>query len=260
MNKFRNISLRALSVMLSAIISAALLFFIPADTSADTDADLNAMAEEIILLVNEARTEAGLRPLRAVPYLNDVANVRARECIFNFDHYRPNGDLFITALDDSLVPYSMAAENIAAGSFTAKDTFAQWKRSLNHWKSIMNPEYTHIGVGVAYDQNSEYQFYWEQFFVACDTQLPEQYIPERVKTVPVGTGDINGDSEINGFDIITICRYLEGDIELNELQFESADILKDGEITSADVMLLQKYILGDCKTIPITIDMILSGN
>lgn len=256
MSKVRNISLRALSLVLSVIMSAFVLSFIPADTRAEADMDLNSMAEEMILLVNEARTNAGLKPLKAVPYLNDIANIRARECIFKFDHYRPDGELFITVLDQTLVPYTAAAENIAAGSDTAEATFEQWKRSANHWKSIMNPKYTHIGVGVAYDEDSEYQFYWEQFFVACDVPIAEQ----NNNIVPKGSGDINGDSEINGFDLIMLCKYLEGEAELNDLQLESANVFKDKEINSYDVATLQKYILGDCKRIPVTFDMLSFDN
>ena len=233
-------------------------------THAVEDEELKAMAEEIIWLVNEARIEAGLLPLKAVPYLCDVAQVRARECIFEFSHWRSSEhtdeNLFITAVDVTLVPYAYAAENIAAGSSTAEATFNQWKNSPNHWRSIMNPDYTHIGVAVSYDMNSEYKYYWEQFFVAVSGKLNDQTIPKRYKTVPKSSGDINGDAEIDTFDLITVNQYLADDTAfLNDLQIESADMLKDNAITSADAMVLRKYILGEYKTLPVTMEMLLSG-
>ena len=220
---------------------------------------LKFMAERVIVLVNEARAEAGLEPLYMVPYICDMAMVRSREIIFDFSHIRSeNGENFASILDTSLVPYMRAAENIAAGTCTPEDVFEQWKNSPNHWKAIINPNYTHMGVGVAYDENSTYKWYWEQLFVSVDGKLDGQYIPERYKTVPASSGDINGDKDIDAFDVITINRYLAGEIKyINDLQLESADMLKDGVVTSADIMVLKKYILGEYKTLPMTIEDIM---
>lgn len=259
MGKLAKLCKKLLSV--GAALTVAVCFTSGFFGSAHPDEnDFPAMAEEIVILVNEAREAEGLKPVYMVPYLCDVANVRVRECIFNFSHTRPGGESFVTALDDSLVPYSKAAENIAAGSDTAEATFNQWKNSPSHWASIMNPEYTHIGVAVSYDMNSEYKYYWEQFFVATNKKLDNQTIPERYKTVPKSSGDINGDAEINTFDLIKVNQYLADDTAfLNELQISSADMLKDGAITSADAMVLRKYILGEYKTLPVTMEMLLSG-
>jgi uncharacterized protein YkwD len=262
MRKMKKLLCRSIAVILSFAFCFCCVFTAPADTHADTDADLAAMAEEILLLTNEARIAAGLKPLKTTPYLCDISNVRSRECIFEFSHNRPRPTVmpdgteeyrFFTVIDDSLVPWTRAAENIAAGSDTAIDTFNQWKKSDNHWATILNPEYTHIGISVAYDSNSEFKFYWEQIFVKVDGSLENEYIPERYKTVPIGLGDINGDNEINTFDLITINKYLEKKIELNDLQKESADLLKDKEITSADASVLRKYLLGEYKSLPVVI-------
>lgn len=259
MNKLAKLRRRILSVI--AAVATALCFTSGFFGSAHSDKqDLDAMAEKIVILVNEARADAGLKPLYMVPYLCDVANVRARETIVKFDHDRPDGSKFYTAIDYSLVPFEKAAENLAAGSDNAEATFNQWKNSPNHWKAIMNPSYTHIGVGVTNESNSEYKYYWEQFFVAYDGKLDGQTIPERYKTVPKSSGDINGDAGIDPFDLITINQYLADDTAfLNDLQIQSADMLKDGVITSADAMVLKKYILGEYKTLPVTMEMIMSG-
>ena len=71
--------------------------------------------------------------------------------------------------------------------------------------------------------------------------------------------DINGDGEINTFDIITINKYLADRVELNDLQLESADMLKDGQVTSADVAVLEKFVLGEYKVLPVTMEMIMNG-
>ncbi|WP_028519401.1 CAP domain-containing protein [Ruminococcus flavefaciens] len=270
MSSVKSFSCRAMAVVIAVIISVCCFSKTPStDVHADIEQDLAGMAEEILFLTNEARIEAGVKPLKAVPYLNDVSNVRSRECIFNFSHERPEPVLmpdgteeyrFFTVIDDSLVPWTKAAENIAAGSNSAEATFEQWKKSPNHWKSIVNPDYTHIGVSVSYDPNSEYKYYWEQIFVRVDGSLENEYVPERYETVPVGSGDINGDGEVNSFDLITINKYLAGRTVFNALQLESADMLDDGTITSADVVVLEKYILGEYKKLPLTMEMILNGD
>ena len=377
MRKIRKISLKSMAALLSLIMTFGFMSYRPQVTHAVEDKDLKAMADEIIILVNEAREEAGLKPLKAVSYLNDKARERSRELIFDFSHYRPGrrifylseeleftlknvdaekketiaahldekwcfatwsedeaifrvdarkkddvegvliaekvsfemrdtlfgladkltaeelpatwsedqksfsvdkkyevavnnllkkegikysmGDLFITIVDTGMVPYSRAGENTAGGSDNAEATFNQWKGSPVHWHAIMNPDYTHIGVGVSYEKDSEFRYYWDQIFIATDKEFDDQYIPESTKTVPVGSGDINGDKEINSFDLITINKYLAKEIELNDLQKESADLLKDGFITEADVIVLRKYILGKYRTIPVTMDMFLNG-
>ncbi|WP_297958683.1 CAP domain-containing protein [uncultured Ruminococcus sp.] len=269
MSIVRRYTIRIAAVIVAAVMSVCLLSNTRSYTNADTDGDYSRMAEEILWLTNEARIEAGLQPLKAVPYLNDISNVRSRECIFKFSHERPEPVImpdgteeyrFFTVIDESLVPWTKAAENIAAGSSDPVATFEQWKSSDNHWKSILNPAYTHIGVSVSYDPNSQYKYYWEQIFVRVDGSLNDEYLPERYQTVPKSSGDINGDGEINTFDLITINRYLAGRVVLNDLQIESADMLRDNTVTSADVAVLKKYILGEYKTLPVTMEMIMNGD
>ncbi|EWM52816.1 CAP domain-containing protein [Ruminococcus flavefaciens] len=260
MRKINNRVIRYVSVVLSMVIYLSFAFNKPADIHADINTDLEAMAQEILWLTNEARADAGVPPLKVVPYLCDVSNVRSRECIFKFSHDRidpvimPDGTeeyRFFTVIDDSLVPWEKAAENIAAGPEKAEDAFAQWKGSEKHFAAILNPEYTHFGVSVTYDPNSEYKYYWEQIFVRVDGSIDGEYVPERYKVVPVDTGDINGDKQIDLFDLITINKYIEGKITFNELQLKSADMAKDGEVDEADIFVLKKYILGDCSKLPV---------
>ena len=260
MSSIKNLKKRIVSVMSALVVAFCCGRVFPAKAVIVDETDLKFMADRMIVLVNEARAEAGLEPLFMVPYLCDMAAVRSREIIFDFGHIRAEtGENFASIIDTNLVPYMRAAENIAAGSSTPEEAFEQWKNSPNHWKAIINPNYTHIGVGVAYDENSTYKWYWEQLFVTVDGELDGQSIPERYKTVPASSGDLNGDSDIDPFDIITINKYLAGEIKyFNDLQAESADMLKDGVITSADIMVLKKYLLGEYDKLPMTIEEVMS--
>lgn len=249
---------RIISVFMSLVITT-LCMNCPMKSEGSDEPDLKDMAEQIIVLVNEARAEEGLDPVYAVPYLCDMAYVRARECISSFSHERPDGSSFIDIVDYSLVPWASSAENIAAGMNTAEATFNQWKNSPKHWAAIMNPDYTHMGVGVAYEPNSDYQWYWEQLFVKLDSsacpsgELNGQYFPPKYKIVPKAAGDLNGDGVIDSFDYVLLKQYLSKEVTFNPLQVESADLLMDGAITYSDAAYLKRYILGEINQLPVSI-------
>lgn len=261
MSIFKKVTCRIVSFVSSLVFAMCVVSNFPvfAEDEQQQAKDLNAMAVEIVVLVNQARAEAGLRPLYMVPYLNDVSKVRARECVFSFSHTRLDGTPFITALDENLVPYWRAGENIAAGYSTAEQTFEQWKNSPGHWAAIMNPNYTHLGVAVAYDENSTYKYYWQQLFVEVDDQLPGQYLPQEARAIPESMGDLNSDAAVTIYDLIDINKYLAGTCELNEYELEHADLLKDGVITSADAAVLRGYLLGEYDTLPMTMEMVLEA-
>lgn len=251
MNVFR----RVITALTTAIITVSGISFNA--SASNEEPDFNEMTERVVYLVNEARAEAGLDPIYAVPYLSEIASVRAEECVETFSHTRANGESFVTVIDYDTVPWASAGENIASGYSTPEETFEQWRNSPSHWAAIMNPDYTHMGVGVAYSSDSTYGWYWEQLFIKVDTwekpdgTLEGQYIPEEYKVVPQTAGDLTGDGIVDAFDFVLLCRYLNKQVTLNPLQLESADILADGVISYSDAAFLRKYILGELEQIPV---------
>lgn len=245
------------SVVLALVMSVLGAVFSPQPVkSRAADVDFNEYAERIIILVNEARAEEGLKPVYAVPYLNDLANIRARELVEFWNHKRPDGSKFSTVIDQNLAPFWYAAENIAAGLSTPEDTFEQWRNSPKHWAAILNPDITHMGAAVTYEVNSTYKWYWQQLFIESAKSEPfeGQYIPERYKVVPSCCGDLNGDDSVSVFDYILLMQYItdtDDNVYLNDLQLESADCLQDGSITLADAVILQNYILGSNGSLPV---------
>ena len=260
MNTAIHNSKQLLSIILSFIVYFGFLSCIPSQKTKAIDhgnLELSDMAEEIVILVNEARQEAGLNPVYMVPYLCEVSQLRAQEASQVFSHARPDGSSFITLVDSRKAPYTTIAENLAAGYGDAQNTFNQWRNSPNHWGAIMNPIYTHIGVAVYYDPNSTYRYYWQQLFISLNTswalELEGQYMPQKYKFIPQSEGDLNGDGRVNVYDYVILTQALTGRYYLNPLQTESADLLLDGSITWADASLLRNYILGKQKTIPISL-------
>lgn len=252
---------KPLKKIISIITSISMIFIISAfpqnnsEASQLPDAQLKEMANRLAFLVNEYRAENGLNPVYVVPYMNDVAAVRARECIADFNHLRPDGSKFSTAVDDTIIPYYVLFENIAAGSSTPEATLEQWKNSERHRSVILRPDITHMGMGVGFEQNSVYGWYWEQNFAICDVDIPGQYIPAEHEITPQAEGDITGDAIVDTYDYIALADYIYKKknnipVYLNDAQLKTADCFRDGIITEADAKVIVRYVLGEYTTLP----------
>ena len=257
--KKMNVLRRAITALTTAIMAITANTFAFTTQAVEETNDYKSMTDQVIYLVNQARAEAGLEPIYALPYLSEVAEERSKECMESFSHTRTNGDEYWQIIDYDKAPWSTSGENIASGMSTPEETFEQWRNSPSHWAAIMNPSYTHMGVGVQYDPDSKYGWYWTQVFIGVDTfESPDgtidgQYYPEEVKVTAYATGDINGDGVVDSFDFVMLCRHINGQITLDKSQLASADILEDGEVNYFDAIYLRKYILGDIETIPVNL-------
>ncbi|MBE5993436.1 MAG: hypothetical protein E7247_13755 [Paenibacillaceae bacterium] len=113
-------------------------------------------------MVNAERAKAGLAPLTIDANVEKAANVRANEIQTSFEHVRPNGSSFSTALREQSVNFQGAGENIAWGQKTPEEVMNAWMNSAGHRANILNKNFTHIGVGNL--QNSAGTQYWVQLF------------------------------------------------------------------------------------------------
>ena len=162
-------------------------------TTASTPEEL---AAEVVRLVNVERSKEGLSPLGTLDSLTQAAQIRAPEVGVLFSHDRPDGTSCFTALDQTGAKKGAYTwgENIAAGNATAAETVAQWMNSPGHRANILNPKYTHIGVGYCYDATSTYRHNWVQMFVGTNStpdgdsaQTPPS-TPEKPNTPPQTPG------------------------------------------------------------------------
>ena len=162
-------------------------------TTASTPEEL---AAEVVRLVNVERSKEGLSPLGTFDSLTQAAQIRAPEVGVLFSHDRPDGTSCFTALDQTGAKKGAYTwgENIAAGNATAAETVAQWMNSPGHRANILNPKYTHIGVGYCYDAASTYRHNWVQMFVGTNStpdgdsaQTPPS-TPEKPNTPPQTPG------------------------------------------------------------------------
>lgn len=120
-------------------------------------------------LTNIERVKAGLPEFKKMELLDSVAQLRAWECLVAYDHTRPNGSKFSTALSEAGIRWSGCGENIAAGQSTPQEVVSAWMNSTGHRANILNEEYVYLGVGFYYDYNNEsgtpqYDYFWAQNF------------------------------------------------------------------------------------------------
>ena len=118
-------------------------------------------ARQVLDLINQARAENGLQPLSWNSSIEAAAKTRAPEIVNTFEHIRPNGQSWSTALN---IGYSTAGENIAAGQPNAQTVVNSWLNSPGHRANIMNADFNQMGVALYYDSNSEYKYHWVQIF------------------------------------------------------------------------------------------------
>lgn len=119
-------------------------------------------AEQVVKLVNEERSKAGLPALNVMTDLTAAANVRAVEIKQSFSHTRPNGSSFSTAIKEQGVSFRGSGENIAWGQKTPQQVMNGWMNSDGHRANILNKNFKNIGVG--YYQDEKGTNYWVQLF------------------------------------------------------------------------------------------------
>ncbi len=128
-------------------------------------ADIKALENEVIRLVNIERGKRGLAPVTGNWQLSRVARYKSTDMRDKnyFSHYSPTyGDPFKMMHDFGITFYA-AGENIAMGQPTPQAVMTAWMNSQGHRANILNPQYNEIGVGVAKTQNGT--IYWTQEFI-----------------------------------------------------------------------------------------------
>lgn len=126
--------------------------------------------KEILKIINKARVEKGMSELEWDEDLANAARYHAYDLATQdyFDHnsFDRSGDKLVQVggtFDRIKKFYSKSfvnSENIAAGNESAEETYMQWYNSKGHYKNMFNPESKKVGLGVFYDPDSVYGYYW----------------------------------------------------------------------------------------------------
>jgi uncharacterized protein YkwD len=124
------------------------------------------LAAAVLDLVNEERTQRGLDPLLLHDQVEvEVAwrhSVDMRTGPF-FAHVNPcTGQDVGDRLDEAGIGWQAAGENIARGQPTPEAVMSAWMSSQGHRDNILNPVFTHLGVGV---EDAPGGPWWTQVFI-----------------------------------------------------------------------------------------------
>lgn len=126
--------------------------------------------KDVLKLINQERVKKGMSELEWDEDLAKAARYHAYDLATQnyFDHAsfdRTGGKLVQVGGTFARIRkfYSKSfvnSENIAAGSASAKGTYEQWYNSPGHYDNMFNSFSKKVGLGVFYDANSSYGYYW----------------------------------------------------------------------------------------------------
>ena len=117
--------------------------------------DARGWEAEILRITNVERQNAGINPLAVCTRLTNSALAHTNRMLEGqfFSHNDPGTGtasvdrIRITGYLDSANGWG-TGENIAMGYSSANATMVGWMNSPGHRKNILNPSFTHLGVGV----------------------------------------------------------------------------------------------------------------
>ena len=126
------------------------------------DSSVTAFEAEVIRLVNQIRTQNGLKPLTANWELSRVARYKSQDMVENryFSHTSPTYGSPFQMIRAFGLSYRTAGDNIAYGYRTPQAVVDAWMNSSGHRANILNASYTQIGVGYVPSGH-----YWTQMFI-----------------------------------------------------------------------------------------------
>jgi uncharacterized protein YkwD len=202
-------------MLVPVIVGAALAVLAPAPTwaQAPTAGALKQLEDQVFVLVNQRRAEAGLAPYTRAPELDAAARRQSLDMATtgNFSHTGTDGSSPFDRIRAAGYAWTNAGENIAAGQDTAESVMTTWMNSAGHRANILHADYKEIGISVVFQAGSEFGFYWTQTFGAragaptgggggIPTTGPTAGELEQ-KEVQLLDG-INGERSANGFGVL----------------------------------------------------------
>jgi uncharacterized protein YkwD len=137
------------------------------------DSSWQQAADEVFALANAARAKKGQPALLRDAHLDAVAQAHAVDMAREgyFEHKNLLGMEVFERLNAVGAPAWWAAgENIAAGQRSPEEAHTSWMNSSGHKVNIRGEKYQRLGIGVYYDANSPYGWYWVQVFASYDEQ------------------------------------------------------------------------------------------
>lgn len=117
--------------------------------------------QQVFELTNIVRLKYDKNPLEWDELTSEVAFMHSKDMLDQqyFSHESKDGRTLSDRLQEKEVKFSQAGENIAANYTDAAAAVEGWMNSEGHRNTMLNDEYTHLGVGV------DNKYYTQNFLV-----------------------------------------------------------------------------------------------
>lgn len=117
--------------------------------SAPLPSQLTAREQQMLELINRDRLAHGLQPLQADMHLTRLARLKSQDIVDNnyFDHRSPTYGTAFDMFRANGIIFIRGGENLSkAGSVQV--SHLRLMNSPNHRANLLNPYFTHIGIGI----------------------------------------------------------------------------------------------------------------
>ncbi|NEO86029.1 MAG: hypothetical protein F6J87_17495 [Spirulina sp. SIO3F2] len=126
--------------------------------------------ESLLTEINRERERLGLPAVQLQPQLMVAAQAHATD-MAEQNFFSPEGsdsaDLEVRVRRTGY-PYRLIAENLGIGQADAAEIVQQWLDSTGYRLKLLNPDYQDVGIGYAYNPDSDFGHYWVLVFGASD--------------------------------------------------------------------------------------------
>ncbi|KGG80477.1 hypothetical protein Y919_05915 [Caloranaerobacter azorensis H53214] len=121
--------------------------------------------QRMVTLINNERTKRNLKPLKVDKELTRVARIKSQDMEKNnyFSHYSPTYGSPFDMMKNFGIKFLAAGENIAANR-SIENAHNSLMNSKGHRENILNPNFTHIGVGI--EKSSKYGYIITEMFIS----------------------------------------------------------------------------------------------
>ena len=117
-------------------------------------------------LINAARVQNGLTAVKWDEKAKQASRKHSLDMAINhyFDHINQKGQDPFERMQEEGIQYRAAGENIAMGYSSSIFAHEAFMNSLGHRENILNPVYTHVGVGVQFQSGTKSPYYTQDYF------------------------------------------------------------------------------------------------
>ncbi|MCC7251141.1 CAP domain-containing protein [Hyphomicrobium sp.] len=135
----------------------------PPGALADRDYSATALNPERARdLINQYRSEHGLKPLRLNAALTDAAKGHSRDLAKwdRISHYGSDGSNPWDRVKRTGYKPRLAAENVGTGQISFNEVLRGWKESPGHNKNLLLSDAREMGLALVQDPKTEFKSFW----------------------------------------------------------------------------------------------------